>query len=93
MSFLGQILTIEDIIMVIIEVCYGLLIAFSFLSLLGVFLIVCCERYGCRYLTYVSCVFITFPTIFGLLVATVLSLLLPVMTWGCTFLDVTMATA
>ena len=74
-----------------LQAFYGVFIAFSFFALLGVLLTACCDKYGCRHLMYFSCFFLFIAGLVGFLVVTVLSIALPVVTWGCSYLDTTLA--
>lgn len=71
-----------------LQAYYGVLIGFSFFALLGVLLTACCDKYGCRHLMYFSCIFLFLAGFIGFLLSTIFSVLLPPITWGCSFLDV-----
>jgi hypothetical protein len=70
---------------------YGFLIAFSFFALLGALLTACCNKPGCRYLMYFSCIFLFLAGLLSLLISVIFSLLVPTFTWTCAYLDVTTA--
>ena len=74
-----------------LQAFYGVFIGFGFFALLGALLTACCDKYGCRYLMYFSCVFLFVVGLIGFLIATVLSVVIPAATWGCSFMDVTLA--
>ena len=74
-----------------LQAFYGVFIGFGFFALLGALLTACCDKYGCRYLMYFSCVFLFIVGLIGFLIATIISLIIPATTWGCSFLDVTLA--
>eukprot|EP00178_Gracilaria_changii_P006847 TRINITY_DN22220_c0_g1_i1.p1 TRINITY_DN22220_c0_g1~~TRINITY_DN22220_c0_g1_i1.p1 ORF type:complete len:294 (-),score=9.45 TRINITY_DN22220_c0_g1_i1:1071-1952(-) len=74
-----------------LQAFYGVFIGFGFFALLGALLTACCDKYGCRYLMYFSCVFLFIAALIGFLVSTFLSVAVPATTWGCSFLDVTIA--
>lgn len=71
-----------------LQAYYGVLIGFSFFALLGVLLTACCDKYGCRHLMYFSCIFLFLAGFIGFFLSTIFSVLLPPITWGCSYLDV-----
>ena len=73
-----------------LQAFYGVFVGFSAFALLGALLTVCCDKYGCRYLMYFSCVFLFLAGIIGFFIATILSIFIPPITWGCSYLDVTL---
>ncbi len=75
-----------------LQVYYGVLIGFSFLSLLGTLLTVCCDKYGCRNLIYFACIVLFFVGLIGALIATLFSVFIPVLTWTCSYIDVAIST-
>ena len=74
-----------------LQAFYGVFIGFSFFALLGVLLTVCCDKYGCRHLMYFSCVFLFIVGLVGFILVSFISVAIPVITWGCSYLDVTLA--
>ena len=74
-----------------LQAFYGVFIGFSFFALLGVLLTACCDKYGCRHLMYFSCVFLFIAGLVGFLIVTIISILLPPVTWGCSYFDTTLA--
>ena len=74
----------------LLKVFYSFFISFSFVALLGVFLTAFCHRYACRYLMYIACVFLFIIGVVGFILVVLLSVVIPVVTWGCSYLDVTM---
>jgi tetrahydromethanopterin S-methyltransferase subunit B len=72
------------------QVFYGVLIGFSCLALLGALLTVCCDKYGCRYLMYFSCLILFIGALVGFVVSTLFSILVPAFTWTCSYLDNTL---
>ena len=73
-----------------LQAFYGVFIGFGFFALLGTLLTVCCDKYGCRYLMYFSCIFLFIVGLIGFLISSILSFVVPVTTWGCSYLDVTL---
>lgn len=67
---------------------YGFLITFSFFSLLGVIVMCCCDKPGCRNLMYFSCIFLFIGAFVAFLIAVIFSVLVPVLTWTCDYLTV-----
>ena len=88
---LGNIQTAGDNGNMGLQAFYGIFIGFSFFALLGVLLTACCDKYGCRHLMYFSCIFLFIAGFIGFFVAFLLSIFLPAMTWGCSYLDTTLA--
>lgn len=66
---------------------YGFMMLFSTLALIGALLTVCCNKYGCRHLMYFSCIFIFLATLLTFFIAFLFSILFPVFTWMCSYLD------
>jgi hypothetical protein len=73
-----------------LQAFYGVFIGFASLALLGTLLTACCDKYGCRHLVYFSCLIMFLVGLIGALLSTIFSLFIPVFTWGCSFLDVTL---
>ena len=80
-----------DTVDTLLKVFYSFFISFSFVALLGVFLTAFCHRYACRYLMYIACVFLFIIGVVGFILVVLLSVVIPVITWGCSYLDVTMS--
>jgi uncharacterized protein YukE len=74
-----------------LQAFYGVFIGFGFFALLGTLLTACCDKYGCRYLMYFSCFFLFIAGLIGFFIAVLISIFIPAVTWGCSFLDVTLA--
>jgi hypothetical protein len=70
---------------------YAFLVGFSSFALLGVILMCCCDKPGCRNLMYFSCVFLFLGALIAFFVAVIFSFLVPVFTWTCDFLTVASA--
>lgn len=68
---------------------YGFLIAFSFFAILGALLTACCDKPGCRHLMYFSCIFLFIGGFIAFWIAVIFSIFVPIFTWTCSFLDVT----
>jgi len=73
-----------------LQAFYGVFIGFAALALLGTLLTVCCDKYGCRHLIYFSCFILFIVGLLGALLSTLFSIFVPVLTWGCSFLDTTL---
>lgn len=67
---------------------YGFLIAFSAFSLLGVIVMCCCDKPGCRNLMYFSCIFLFIGAFVAFFIAVIFSVLVPIFTWTCDYLSV-----
>lgn len=67
---------------------YGYLIGFSIFALLGMCLIVCFNKSGCRYLMYFSCMFLFLAAFIGFIVSIIFSVIVPVFSWTCSFLSI-----
>lgn len=70
---------------------YGFFIAFSFFSLLGVLLMACCDKPGCRHLMYFTCIFMFLGALVAFLISIIFSLIVPLFTWTCSYIDVSLA--
>lgn len=75
-----------------LQAFYGVMIGFSFFTLLGALLTACCDKYKCRYLMYFSCIFLFLAGLIGFLLSTIFSAIIPPMTWGCSFIEVSLGT-
>jgi len=73
-----------------VQAFYGVMIGFSSLTLLGTILTVCCGKFSCRNLMYLGCIFLFIAALIGFIIAIVLSILVPVFSWTCSYLDVTL---
>lgn len=72
---------------------YGFFIAFSFFSLLGVLLMACCDKPGCRHLMYFTCIFLFIGALIAFFVAIIFSILVPLFTWTCSYIDVALGSS
>ncbi len=70
---------------------YGALVGFSIFGLLGLMLTACCQKTGCRHLMYISCFVLFLMGWATFIIAVMFSVLVPVFTWTCSYLDVAMA--
>lgn len=73
-----------------LQAFYGVFIGFGALCLLGTLLTCCCGKYGCRHLIYFSCFILFLVGLLGALLSTLFSIFVPALTWGCSFMDVTL---
>jgi hypothetical protein len=62
---------------------YGAILGISAFALIGVVMLSCFDKVGCRHLMYISCVVLLIICILGFLICTVLSLLIPILYFGC----------
>jgi hypothetical protein len=72
---------------------YGFFIAFSFFSLLGVLLMACCDKPGCRHLMYFTCIFLFIGAFIAFFIAIIFSILVPLFTWTCSYIDVAVSSS
>lgn len=72
---------------------YGFFIGFSFFSLLGVLLMACCDKTGCRHLMYFSCIFLFIGGFVAFLISVIFSIIVPFFTWTCSFIDVSVSSS
>jgi hypothetical protein len=89
-TFLGFLSAPGDYGSVGLQGFYGFLILFSFFTLLGALLTVCCNKYGCRHLMYFSCIFLFIGTLLTFFIAFFFSILVPLFTWTCSYLNFTL---
>lgn len=66
---------------------YGFLICFSFFTMVGVLLTVCCDKPGCRHLMYFSCIFLFIGALLAFFVAVLFSFFVPFFTWTCDYIN------
>lgn len=86
-TFLGFLSTPKSYGNVGLQGFYGFMILFSTFALIGALLTVCCNKYGCRHLMYFSCMFIFLATLITFFIAFLFSILFPIFTWMCSYLD------
>lgn len=73
-----------------VQIYYSAVIGIASLALLGAILMAFCQKYKCRYLMYMMCLFMVLFAIVGFLVSTIFSIIIPVVSWTCDYLDVGM---
>ena len=83
----------EDYSELVLQAFYGYLIGFSFLAMIGALLTTCCNKYGCRHLMYFSCIFLLLGGLLAFIIAVMMSITVPLYTWTCSWLDVTVGTS
>ena len=88
-SYLSVLQSPKDLGTMGIQLFYGVALGLATLALLGVVLMTFCDKYKCRYLMYFSCFILFFFAILGFLISIVFSILVPIMYWGCQWLDIT----
>lgn len=76
-----------------LQAFFGFMIGFSFLALLGGLLTACCNKYGCRHLMYFACIFLMLAGFIAFLFSVMLSIFVPIFTWTCSYIDVTISTS
>lgn len=67
----------------VIQMFYGVALGAALIALIGVVLMTFCDQYKCRYLMYFACLILFFFAIVGFLMATIFSIIVPIMYWGC----------
>jgi hypothetical protein len=72
---------------------YGLVLGLSVLALLGVIIMACFDKPGCRHLMYVACVIMFIATIVGFLLSFLLSFLIPILYMGCSVITPAIASS
>lgn len=72
----------------IMQCFYGVLIGLSVLGVVGVLFTVLFRRIGCRHVMYTSCIGLFIIGWVAFIIAVVFSVLVPLLTWTCSFLDV-----
>ena len=76
-----------------LQAFYGALVRFSIFGLFGLMLTACCRKAGCRHLMYLSCFVLFLIGWLVFIVAVVFSILVPVFTWTCSYLDVALTSS
>ena len=66
---------------------YGAVIGLSVLALLGVIVMACFDKTGCRHLMYVSCVIMFIACLVGVLLSFLLSIVIPILYMGCSVIN------
>ena len=76
-----------------VRVLYGLTIVMASTMLLGALMVAFCDKVGCRYLIYASCVMLFFIGVLGFLLSVFFSVIVPALYFGCQFMDHSLASA
>jgi prefoldin subunit 5 len=66
---------------------YGTVMGMSILAIVGVIMMACLNKLGCRHIMYGACVIILIITIFGFLLSFLLSFTIPILYMGCSVLN------
>lgn len=77
---------IMKIITMAITAFFGVFIGLSVLGIIGTLFMTCCDKFSCRYLLYFICVIFLILGIISFLIATLFSVITPVLYFGCDFL-------
>lgn len=81
---------ILEIITTVLIAFFAVVLSFSVIGIVMTILITFCKFYKCRYFIYFICVIFFFVSIVCLLVAFIMSLLTPLVYFGCDFLKSSM---
>jgi hypothetical protein len=73
-----------------IQIFYAVALGLAVFTLIGVILMTFCDKYKCRYLMYFSCIILFFIGLLGFIIAVLFSIILPLMYWGCDWLQNTL---
>lgn len=66
---------------------FAAVIGLSVIALLGVVIMACFDKAGCRHLMYLACVLMWLVCIIGFLIAFVFSILIPILYFSCTVIN------
>lgn len=77
---------IMKIITIVVTAIFGVFIGLGVLSIIGTILMTFCDKFSCRYLVYFVCVILVVLGILSFLLATLFSVITPVLYLGCDFL-------
>ena len=80
-----------NIITIVVTAFFGVFIGLGILGIIGVILMTCCDKYGCRYLLYFVCVILFVLGIISFLLSVLFSIITPVLYLGCDFISVTIS--
>ena len=72
---------------------YGCVLGFGVLVICALVLIKCFKNVGCRHLLYLSCFFMFFLCLAGLLISSALAMTLPVLYYSCDYLNTSLSSA
>jgi hypothetical protein len=72
---------------------FGAVIGLAVLALLGVIIMACFDKIGCRHLMYVSCVIMLIACIVGFVLSFILSVVIPVLYMTCTVITPAIASS
>lgn len=77
---------IMKIVTIVVTAIFGVFIGLGVLSIIGTILMTFCDKFSCRYLVYFVCVILVVLGILSFLLATLFSVITPVLYLGCDFL-------
>lgn len=78
---------IMKIVTLVVTAIFGVFIGLGVLSIIGTILMTFCDKFSCRYLVYFVCVIFVLLGFLSFLLATLFSVITPVLYLGCDFLN------
>lgn len=82
---------IMSLVTIGITAAFGVFIGLGVLSLIGVLMMACCDKYKCRYLLYFVCTILTILGILCFFLALIFSVLTPMIYFSCDFINTTIS--
>lgn len=88
-----QVTPIMKIVTMVVTAIFGVFIGLGVLSIIGTLLMTFCDKASCRYLIYFVCVILLVLGILSFLLATLFSIVTPVLYLGCDFLSTSLSSS
>ena len=93
-GFGSTLATLDDVLAIIttaVTALFGVLIGLTVLGIIGAIIMTFCNKFGCRYLIYFTCVILFIIGIVLFLVSIIFAILTPTLYYGCDFLTYSIA--
>lgn len=84
---------IMKIVTIAVTAIFGAFIGLGVLSIIGTLLMTFCDKFSCRYLIYFVCVILLILGILSFLLATLFSIITPILYLGCDFLTTSLSSS
>ena len=83
----------KSLVVMGVNLVYGVTIAFASLMLLGAIMIAFCDKTNCRYLIYFTCIFFFIIGTLGFFLTIIFSIVAPLTFFGCQFINFSLSSA
>lgn len=90
-SYMSDLTSKKPLINLGVQLVYGITIGIASLMLIGTLLVAFCDKTGCRYLMYFSCVLLFLIGIVGFMMTIIFSIVTPAIYFSCQFISYSLA--